>query len=229
MKYIIFFTLSFLMIPFNCSAYDYAKQFINPKSCDQILDKKYYKSCYNYKMKGILATAYTLDGQLVNQKNIKKRLRWYTDKEIPKQFRSEPSDYSHSGWDRGHSAPDADFDFSYKALKAVYAISNATPQAPYLNRHLWAKAEKYERYVAHKLGKVKVVNVIQYAWNPRRIGVNQIAVPSSYYKIIYNDKGFERCFMFKNSLLKTDKTKLKQHEVDCQTIPSPNKNLRKIR
>lgn len=218
-KIVLGFSLSLLSL--GAFAQDYASKFVNTHVCDQVIDKGFYKTCYSYKMKGALATSYKLQGALVNKLNIKKRDRWYPDMQIPAQYRSYPSDYSHSGWDKGHSANDADFDFSATSLRAVYAISNATPQSPNCNRHYWVKAEKYERLVATKLGTVNVVNVMRYSMNPRRIGKHQIAVPAIYYKILYNDeKGFERCFAYKNSQKRVSGDKLKNHVVACGDIKS---------
>lgn len=212
-------TLTLMMLSLNVFADNYVDKFINSKVCSQVLDKGYYKTCYNYKLKGALATSYTLDGNLVYKLNIKKRDRWYPDMQIPAQYRSYSSDYSHSGYDRGHSANDADFDYSTSSLKAVYAISNATPQTPQCNRYQWLKAEKYERLVARKLGKVNVINVMRYKMLPRRIGKHQIAVPAMYYKILYNDnKGFKKCFAYKNSRDKVRGDKLRDHVIDCSII-----------
>ena len=96
---------------------------------------------------------------------------------------------------------------------------NIIPQSPMVNRKTWIKSEKYERLVASKLGKVFVINGVEYGDNPKRIGKNQIAVPEGFWKMIFNNKGFERCFYYKNDLdvdIKLDK--LKNHEVDCKKL-----------
>lgn len=95
-------------------------------------------------------------------------------------------------------------------------MANIIPQNPDVNRHTWIKAEKYERMVAKKLGEIYVINGVDYDTNPPRIGKNKIAVPKDYWKIIYNNQGFERCFKYDNIQpvdVKADK--LKEHEVSC--------------
>ena len=44
----------------------FIKKFFNKKQCDQIIDKKYYQICYNYKAKGANYVYYVLDGAKVN-------------------------------------------------------------------------------------------------------------------------------------------------------------------
>lgn len=197
---------------------DIASKYINDKVCDQIIDKTLYKTCYSYKMKGALATSYTLDGKLVNKINIKKRDSWYSDKTIPRQYRSYPSDYSHTGYDKGHSANDADFDYSKQSLLLVYDISNATPQTHECNRYQWLRGERYERKMAVKYGTVHVLNIIKYSDKPERIGKHQIAVPSEYFKVIYNDSGFEECYAFMNVKEHDPKDVLKDHFISCNQL-----------
>ena len=197
------------------------RDFINQQNCDQVLDKGYYKICYDYNMKGARFVGYTLDGSKVNVGNIKKRPRFYPDKAIPRQYRTTSSDYTHNEFkaDRGHLAPDASFDYDPKALKSVYSMANIIPQYKTINRRTWIKAEKYERLVASKLGKVTVVNGVVYGRNPKRLRKSGIAYPIAYWKILFNNKGFEKCFYYENKVLKTSKgDKLRNHEISCQKL-----------
>jgi len=195
-------------------------EFINKKNCDQIIDKQVYTICYDYKMKGPKYVAYTLDGNKVNEANIKKRFSFYTEKTLPKKYRSHPRDYTHSGYDRGHLANDASFDYDIKVVRKTYSMANIIPQSPKVNRKTWIKAEKLERYVASKLGSVTVINGVIYSSNPKRIGKNKIAVPIAFWKMIYNDEeNYKKCFFFENQLnIDIKKDKLKIHQIDCNKI-----------
>ena len=194
--------------------------FINKNNCNQIIDKQVYQVCYDYNHKGAKYVAYTLDGSLVNSVNIKKRGRFYTEKNLQKQYRSHPRDYTHTGYDRGHLASDASFDYDIKTMRKTYSMSNIIPQSPMVNRRTWTKAEKYERSVAIKLGNVNVINGVVYSNNAKRIGSNQISVPDAFWKMIYNDdKGFKKCFYYSNDLVVDVKgDKLREHQVDCNRI-----------
>ena len=175
--------------------------YINKQNCDQIINKQVYTICYSYKYKGAKYVAYTLNGSKVNKLNIKKRPRFYNEKSIPLKYRSKSSDYKYSGYDRGHLASDASFDYDKKVLSKVYTMENIIPQAPQVNRKLWIKAEKLERYIAVKFGSVSVINGVVYSSKSKRIGKNNIAVPIGFWKMIYNDsKGYKRILYFKNIL-----------------------------
>ena len=191
--------------------------FVNLNKCDQIIDKQVYKVCYSYKYKGALAVWYDLDGSLVNKTNIKKRPSFYSEKNVPMKYRSKSSDYTRSGFDRGHLANDASFDYDKKAQRKTYSIANIVPQYPKLNRYTWIKAEKYERHIASKLGNATVINIVDYSKSTKQIGKNKITVPNTFYKIIFNDKSnFKRCFKYENlKNIDTKKDKLRDHLIDC--------------
>lgn len=66
------------------------------------------------------------------------------------------ADYAGSGFDRGHMAPAADFNFDRAALAETYLFSNICPQVPHLNRGKWAAFESETRKLAQS-GTVHVV------------------------------------------------------------------------
>lgn len=88
--------------------------------------------------------------------------------------------------DRGHLANDAPFDWSDKSVKNTYSMANVIPQYKNINRYTWIKAEKPERLVATKLGKVSVLNGVIYSDNPKTIGRNKVAVPKAFWKMLFN-------------------------------------------
>ena len=190
---------------------------INENKCNQVITKRIYQVCYNYQYKGATIVAYTVDGdKLINaETHIKKRPEFYSENSIPVKYRSEPSDYTKSGYDRGHMANHADFDYSENMLYLTYSMANIVPQNPELNRHDWVKAETYERLLARQMGSVNVINFIYYPNDPEVIGKNRVSVPSSFIKMIYNSKeDFKKCFQYDNST-PVGKSTLKQHEVNC--------------
>jgi len=194
--------------------------YINDDNCDQIINKSVFTVCYNYEMKGAKYVSYKLDGKLVNAVNIKKRKSFYTEKNLEKEYRSYNKDYTHTGWDRGHLASDASFDYDKKVLRKVYTMANIIPQAPKVNRYTWIKAEKLERLVAVKLGSLNVINGVIYDSNPVRIGKHNIAVPKSFWKMIFNDeKNYKKCFLYENDrTIDTKKDKLKNHLIECSLL-----------
>ena len=216
MRKILLITIPLLTI--NLLATDISN-FLNLKNCDQIIDKQIYKICYSYKHKGALAVWYELNGDLVHTKNIKKRTRFYNEKSIPMKYRTKYKDYTNSGYDRGHLAPDANFDYDKKSLTKTYTMANIVPQSPDFNRRIWLKAEKYERQIASKLNTAYVINLVDYNNFPEKIGDN-ISVPFSFTKIILNDNhNFQKCLRYENAQkIEAKGNKLKNHTVECSTL-----------
>ena len=200
-------------------AYDISEH-INVESCSQVIDKEYYDICYSYEHLGALAVGYELNGSLVNKVNIKKRPSFYVEKTIPKKYRTYNKDYTRSGFDRGHSANDAAFDYSKDSLKSTYSFANIIPQDGTVNRYYWTKAEKHARKMAVKYGKVEVLNLVIYSDNPEKLGNSQISIPEGYYKIISNDESnFKQCYYYENKKNPEGvKDKLNNHLVDCSSL-----------
>lgn len=210
-----------LAVSHSACATEFSK-FINHRNCSQILDKGYYQLCYDYKAKGALYVGYMLDGTKVNTKqDIKKRPRFYPDKAIPAPYRTTSGDYTKNEFhaDRGHLAPDASFDYSKRSLHAVYSMANIIPQYSKINRKTWVKAERYERQIAAKLGSVAVINGVIYGDHPKRMKKSGIAYPVAFWKMLYDNKGFERCFYYENdSHAKIKGDKLRDHLIDCKKL-----------
>jgi endonuclease G len=95
------------------------------------------------------------------------------------------SDYTKSGFDRGHLAPAADFKNSYQVMKETFYMSNICPQEPQFNRGIWLDLEKMVRVWAVKYDKVYVVTGPVLKEGLTTIGrVNKIAVPEQFYKVV---------------------------------------------
>eukprot|EP00521_Asterionellopsis_glacialis_P013407 CAMPEP_0195308426 /NCGR_PEP_ID=MMETSP0707-20130614/38219_1 /TAXON_ID=33640 /ORGANISM="Asterionellopsis glacialis, Strain CCMP134" /LENGTH=389 /DNA_ID=CAMNT_0040372693 /DNA_START=136 /DNA_END=1305 /DNA_ORIENTATION=+ len=75
------------------------------------------------------------------------RYRFTEESSLPPEFRSRNGYYKHSGYDRGHLAPAADFSMG-RERKDAYTLTNASPQVPSMNRKVWANLEAFVRQVA---------------------------------------------------------------------------------
>jgi endonuclease G len=202
------------------SDFGYVKKFINNSNCSQIIDKEFLVICYDYKMKEAKSVAYKLDGDLVNELNIKDRPSFYEEEAIDERYRAEDRDYVHSGYDRGHLAPDASFDWSKESLEATYSLANIIPQAPTVNRKMWVKVEQYARDKAVELGEIEVINVVKFSDEPEYIGKNRIAISMGYYKILINEQeNYKECFYYSNDLNSSSKNDtVASHRVNCGEI-----------
>jgi endonuclease G, mitochondrial len=68
-------------------------------------------------------------------------------------YRVTGSDYSGSGFDRGHMTPSADRTASVTDNSATFLMTNMIPQAPDNNQGVWEKLESYERDLVTTQGK----------------------------------------------------------------------------
>lgn len=76
----------------------------------------------------------------------KRRPNFHEETSLPEIHRSRNSHYKHSGYDRGHMAPAADFNND----PDTFALTNTCPQHAGLNRTLWAQLEGWVRRVAER-------------------------------------------------------------------------------
>ncbi|QIP14119.1 DNA/RNA non-specific endonuclease [Spirosoma aureum] len=96
-----------------------------------------------------------------------------------------PSDYTRSGYDRGHLAPAADFKFSQRMMRETFFMSNITPQAPEFNRGIWSDLENLIRIWARRDNGLYVVTGPVLKPGLPTIGkANEVSVPQKFYKVI---------------------------------------------
>ena len=94
------------------------------------------------------------------------------------------SDYSKSGYDRGHMAPAADMKWSEQAMRESFYMTNICPQLHNLNAGDWKDLEEMARSWAQQYGNIYIAcGPIVEADYPT-IGKNHtIAVPAAFYKV----------------------------------------------
>lgn len=120
------------------------------------------------------------DENLHNRRN-----NFRTDPKVLSESAS-PRDYTNSGYDRGHLAPAADFDFSRKALSESFFMSNMSPQLPSLNRGDWKTLEELIRQWASAEDSLWVITGPVLGEGLKKIGGNSVSVPDYFYKIIFD-------------------------------------------
>ena len=95
------------------------------------------------------------------------------------------TDYTRSGYDRGHMAPAGDMKWSKQAMEESFYLSNVCPQNRNLNRGDWKDLEELTREWASTYGSVSVAAGPIYATkHPARIGANKVAVPDAFFKVV---------------------------------------------
>ena len=188
------------------------------KKHDEILLKRMaYTVSYNNKMKNPNWVAW----ELTREELVGTQER--TDKFVPDPDLPEPrvktSDYTRTGYDRGHMAPAADMKWSVRAMEESFYMSNICPQHKNLNRGDWNDLEDACRAWAKKYGTVYIAcGPIYDRSNPKRIGASNIAVPDRFFKVvlIYNRKDpMALGFIFPNIAQSQD---LKKYQVTVDDV-----------
>lgn len=109
--------------------------------------------------------------------------QFHADNEMPGS--PDPSDYTRSGYDRGHLCPAADQKWSSQAMSDCFYMTNMAPQKHELNAGAWKTLEEKERLWAQRDSALVIVaGPIYAAQNNTRIGARQVRVPDMFYKCI---------------------------------------------
>lgn len=114
--------------------------------------------------------------------------------ERPEGFDTDPrtrsrvtsGDYTGTGYDRGHMAPNFGIGLCYgaEAQEETFLMSNIVPQTPELNRGPWRELEqRVARRISQRFDEVWILTGPIYDPSPRLLE-DGVAVPSAFYKII---------------------------------------------
>jgi endonuclease G len=97
-------------------------------------------------------------------------------------YRVQATDYSGSGFDRGHMCPSADRTVSVSANSATFLMTNMIPQLPANNQGVWANLESYSRTLVSQGNELYIISGghgLQYF-----IANGHVAVPAQTWKVI---------------------------------------------
>lgn len=97
-------------------------------------------------------------------------------------YRVRPSDYTNTGYDKGHLAPSADRTKSVEDNASTFLMTNMIPQAPDNNQGYWADLEDYARSLVEQ-GNALYIIAGSYG-TQGTIAQGKVTVPTRLYKII---------------------------------------------
>lgn len=117
-------------------------------------------------------------------KNLVREDSFHAESRLPKGSRAELSDYSRSGYDRGHLSPNGDMANRSQQFDS-FSLANIAPQNGTHNRGVWRHIESATRSLATRYGEVYVVTgVVFLGKNIASIGTG-VLVPSHFFKAVY--------------------------------------------
>lgn len=104
------------------------------------------------------------------------------DGDLPLSFKNIlPSDYSRSGYDRGHMVPSADRFGDAAANTDTFLMTNIVPQSADLNQYVWEKLERYARGIVRRGSDVYTIAGV-YGTKERIKG--KLTAPTNCWKVI---------------------------------------------
>ena len=113
---------------------------------------------------------------------------FHAELDLPPEARATASDYSNSGYQLGHMAPNKDFAWDEDAQHDSFSMANVAPQVAGLNTQQWEHLEETVRAWAWMRGTVTVYVGPELGAGPRPvlqgIGAHHVAVPTAFWKII---------------------------------------------
>lgn len=150
---------------------------------EQIIEHTGYTVSYNYKWNIPNWVAYELSATEVQGEEDRNE-HFYPDPYVI----GTPvvsSDYSNSGYDRGHMAPAADMKWSEQAMRESFYMTNICPQNHNLNAGDWKALEEYVRNLALTYERVYVCCGPIVRNTNKKIGnTTKIVVPQSFFKVV---------------------------------------------
>lgn len=158
----------------------------------QSLNKGSYDLCFNgfaVNYSGVSKTPlwsaeYLNIARLRQASEIDREDSFHIEERVAIEHAATLNDYSKSGFDRGHLAPNADMATKLEQHDS-FSLANITPQNPELNRNLWRDVEYVTRGLVYKYNEVWVVTGV--AFNSQKLQRlnNNVLVPSHQFKAVY--------------------------------------------
>lgn len=171
----------------------------------EIIEHPHYTISYSEKHKQAEWVAYELTRDMVlKSKAERDHLTFRPDPNLDPELAVKTSDYTRSGYDRGHLVPAQDMAFDEQAMKETFFMTNVSPQEKDFNRGKWKQLEMEVREWAAKYDDIYVITgpiLTKRAKKRFPKSKKYIPVPAYYYKIILDYTGKDAkaiAFRFRN-------------------------------
>lgn len=167
---------------------------------EQVINHMCYTVSYNPDWKIPNWVAYELTKDKVDG-TVPRCNTFMRDPEVSYYQSASTLDYKDSEWDRGHMVPAGDMKWSEQAMKESFYLSNICPQNKNLNSGIWNDLEQQIRELARQKERIYIVCGPIVSKHPKRIGINKVAVPDAFFKVLLQNEDGEWsaiAFMFAN-------------------------------
>ena len=162
-------------------------EFTNPKLSNntQALCMDGFAAMYSGVSRTPLWSAEYLDRKRLQQaKEIDREDSFHEESRLPKSMRAKLSDYSGSGYDRGHLAPNGNMANRSQQYDS-FSLANIAPQSPRNNRYIWRNIESATRYLTQQYGEVYTITGVAFTSKKTKQLADRVLVPSHFFKAVY--------------------------------------------
>ena len=162
-------------------------EFTNPKLSNntQALCMDGFAVMYSGVSRTPLWSAEYLDRKRLQQaKEIDREDSFHEESRLPKSMRAKLSDYSSSGYDRGHLAPNGNMANRSQQYDS-FSLANIAPQSPRNNRYIWRNIESATRYLTQQYGEVYTITGVAFTSKKTKQLADRVLVPSHFFKAVY--------------------------------------------
>jgi endonuclease G len=158
----------------------------------RILVNSAYAVCYSEELKIPLFAVYRYGNVAAYAEGMPERYFERPDKfqvDLRTKSRVHTDDYTGSGFDRGHMAPNFGIrnQYGHIAQLETFLMTNIVPQRPSLNRYTWKDAEHDIASSLSQQGDISdlwIISGVIFQGELNTIGDKKIAIPTGFYKII---------------------------------------------
>lgn len=157
-----------------------------PTSKGEVVRHKFYTLSYIEKYEQAEWVAYQLTRDLLKLPNVPRSDWFEVDPEVSTGS-AKHSDYSSTGYTRGHMVPSGDMSFDKLAEKETFFMSNMSPQLKVVNNGIWKELEEQTRDWTYQNDEVYIVSGPIFDGQVKYLK-NKVAVPTAFYKIILDVK-----------------------------------------
>jgi len=155
----------------------------------EVIEHKHYLLGYNERHEQADWVTYRLTKESLRIPNVPRAKRFEVDPMVSTRS-VKHSDYTRSGYSRGHLVPAGDMAFDQEAMKETFFMSNMSPQLSGFNGGVWKELEESVRDWAYKYDEILVASGPIFTEVTKYIGQSsKIRVPDAFYKVIVDVHG----------------------------------------
>ena len=122
--------------------------------------------------------------RLQQAKQIDREDSFHEESRLPTSARAKLADYSGSGFDRGHLAPNGDMANRNQQYDS-FSLANIAPQSPRNNRYIWRNIETATRYLTQQYGEMYAITGVAFTDKKLQRLKGRVLVPSHFFKAVY--------------------------------------------